>query len=270
MLKKLLSITLLSLLLISCNQNASEADTFVVGMECNYAPFNWIQQEQDDEALFIESSNGYCKGYDVSIAKEIASQLNKNLEIKVIAWEGLIPALNSGSIDAIIAGMSYTPERANQVNFTNPYYHSDYVMIVEKDSAYAQASSLDDFSNARIVGQLGTNYDTIIDQIDDVNHLNPLSTYPLIVNAIINGAADGAPAEKPTAQSIINSNPELVMVEFEQGQGFTQTPEVTTEVSIALKKEDEQLLSEINSILESIDQSQRDNWMQAALESPHQ
>lgn len=270
MLKKTLLITILSLFLIGCSQNDSQLNTLTVGMECNYAPFNWIQQEQDDEALFIEGSNGYCKGYDVSVAKELAKQLEMDLEIKVIAWEGLIPALNSGSIDAIIAGMSYTPERAQQVNFTQPYYHSDYVMIVHQDSSYSQATSLNDFRNARIVGQLGTNYDTIIDQIDEVNHLNPLGTYPLIVNAIISGAADGAPAEKPTAQSIIASNPELVMVEFEQGLGFTQTQDITTEVSIALRKDDEQLLSDINSILETIDQTQRDAWMLQAIESPHQ
>lgn len=273
MLKKLLLTLVLGLLLSSCSntpQTTTSAQPFVVGMECNYAPFNWLENDESEGAVFVESTNGYCKGYDVTVASHLASELGRPLEIKAIAWEGLIPALNSGNIDAIIAGMSYTADRATQVNFTEPYYYSDYVMLVPADSELAQATSLADFSGHRIVGQMGTNYDTIINQIDGVEHLPALNTYPLIVNALNSGTADGAPAEKPTAQAIVATNPELVIVEFEQGQGFTQTEDVTTEVSIALRKEDTQLLEDVNRILETITQDQRDSWMQQAIESPQE
>lgn len=272
MLKKILSLLFISLFLISCGSPTptTEREPFIVGTECNYAPFNWMQSEEDDSAVFVADSNGYCKGYDVTIAQEIAQKLNRPLEIKVVAWEGLIPALNSGSIDAIIAGMSYTSDRAQQVNFTEPYYYSDYVMLVLADSQYANSTSISDFNSARVVGQMGTNYDTIIDQINGVNHLPALNSYPLIVNALITGAADAAPAEKPTAQAILATNPELIMIEFEEGQGFIQSEDVTTEVSIALRKEDTQLLEEINTILQGIDQGQRDTWMQQAIESPQE
>lgn len=249
---------------------STDATPLVVGMECAYAPFNWMQSEEDADAVYVESSSGYCKGYDVTVAQHIANELGRPLEVKVVAWEGLIPALNSGSIDAIIAGMSYRPDRAEQVNFTEPYYFSDYVMLVPTDSDLVNATSLADFSGQRIVGQMGTNYDTIIDQIEGVDHLPALASYPLIVNALNSGAADGAPAEKPTADSIVATNPNLTIVEFDEGNGFTQDEEVTTEVSIALRKEDTDLLDQINTILNSIDKAQRDTWMQQAIESPQE
>lgn len=271
MLRKILPILLLSLLLGACSSAPSTDSTpFIVGTECNYAPFNWLQSNEDDEAIFIESTNGYCKGFDITVAKHIAQELNRPLEVKAIAWEGLVAALNSGAIDAIIAGMSYSEDRAKQVNFTEPYYFSDYVMLVPSDSPLVNATQLSDFSGSRIVGQMGTNYDTIIDQIEGVDHLPALNTYPLIVNALNSGAADGAPAEKPTALAIIETNPELAIVEFAEGQGFTQTEDVTTEVSIALRKDDTQLLEEINSILNDLSQEQRDAWMQTAIESPQE
>ncbi len=269
MLKKIIFALLAMTLLIACSQESTDDnETLVVGMECAYAPFNWLQNEADEDAVLIEDSNGYCKGYDVTVAQHIANELGRELEIKILAWEGLIPALNAGSIDAIIAGMSYTSDRATQVNFTSAYYYSDYVMIVPVDSNYADATSLDDFNGAKIVGQMGTNYDTIIDQIEGVEHLPALNNYPLIVNALLSETADGAPAEKPTADSIVATNPDLTYITFEEGQGFTQSEDITTEVSIALRKEDTELLTEINTILDSITLEQRDGWMQAAIESP--
>lgn len=264
MLKKLLVAVLTVLLLTSCSTENDE-NKFVVGLECNYAPFNWLQSDKDEGSVHVPSANGYCKGYDVTIAKKLATSLNKELEIKAITWDGLIPALQSDSIDAIIAGMSYSQERAKEVDFTDAYYESDYVMLVSKDSKYATATSLSDFSGANIVGQMGTNYDLIIDQIEGVNHQPALTSYPLIVNAIKSGTADGAPAEKPTAESILATNPDLMMIEFEEGQGFIQSEDITTAVSIAIRKGDHELLVALNKALSQIDQSSRDTWMQEAI-----
>lgn len=266
MLKKLWTLIIVLILTTACTSQATTNQPLIVGMECNYAPFNWMQDQADDTAIAVAGTNGYCNGYDVMIARHLASTLNRELEIKVLSWEGLIPSLNSGSIDAIIAGMSYTSERAEVVNFTQPYYSSDYVMLVQKDSPLANATSLNDFIGKKIVGQMGTNYDIIIDQIEKVDHQPALATYPLIVNALLSGSADGAPAEKPTAQAIVKANPQLQIVEFAHGHGFTQSAEVTTEVSIAVRKEDSQLLSDINSVLSQLTQEQRDQWMSQAIE----
>ena len=90
----------------------ADEDTFKVGMEVNYAPFNFSQVDDSNGAVEIKNSKGeYANGYDVQIAKKIADRLGKKLEIYKTEWDGLPPALTSGKIDAIIAGMSPTAER---------------------------------------------------------------------------------------------------------------------------------------------------------------
>lgn len=261
---KKIFISLVLLLLIGCS-STSNSNTLTVGMECNYAPFNWLSSTETEGSVFVEEAQGYCTGYDVRVAKELASELNKELVVKAISWDGLIPALQSNSIDLIIAGMTNTTERSEQISFTEPYYYSDYVMIVSKEGPYASATSLSDFKGANIVGQMGTNYDLIIDQIDGVNHLPALSSYPLIVNAINSQVADGAPAELPAAQSIIKTNPSLTIVEFPEGKGFTQNEDITTEVSIGVHKNNTELLNQVDDILTQINQQTRDTWMSEAI-----
>ena len=93
-----------------------------VGMEANYAPFNWSQTSDADGAVPISNSDGeYANGYDVQIAKRLADSLGLELEIVKLEWDGLPPALESGMIDVIIAGMSPTPERLQQMDFSNSY-----------------------------------------------------------------------------------------------------------------------------------------------------
>ena len=108
------------------------AEEFRVGLECNYAPFNWTQVDADELSVPIEGGMGYANGYDVEIAKRIAEGLGRELVIVKIEWDGLIPALNSGAVDAIIAGMSPTAEREEQIDFTNVYYSSNLVIIYKK------------------------------------------------------------------------------------------------------------------------------------------
>jgi len=100
----------LVLALLVCVSAAAMADTLRVGMECNYAPYNWTQSEPSDEAVAI-AAGGYADGYDVRIAKRIASELGMELEIVKTEWDGLVPSRMSGKIDCIIAGMSPTEER---------------------------------------------------------------------------------------------------------------------------------------------------------------
>ena len=74
----------------------------------------------------------YANGYDVQIAQYVANKLGMKLEIYAIEWDSLLPALESGTIDAIVAGMSPTAERAQQIDFTNTYYESNLVVIIRK------------------------------------------------------------------------------------------------------------------------------------------
>ena len=116
----------------------------------------------------IDGNAEYAGGYDVEIAKKIADGLGKELVIVKTEWNGLVPALISGKIDAILAGMSPTEERKQTIDFSDNYYTSNFVMVVKKGGAYEGATSIQDFSGAKITGQLNTSHYGVIDQIKGV------------------------------------------------------------------------------------------------------
>jgi len=256
--------------LVACGTSSEfdveEETQIVVGLEAAYAPFNWATPDTNDFTVEIDGQPGmYADGFDVVMAQEIANELGLELVIRAIEWDGLIPALLAGEIDLIIAGMSPTPERAETVAFTEEYYRSEQVMVVNAEGDYADATSLDDFNGARVVAQLGTLQDDLIDQITGVNHLEALNDYPTLTTALMNGAADAFVAELPVAQGVVQSNPEqFSIVEFADGQGFEVSDEDVV-VSIALRQEDVTLLDLINDILATISNDTRNAYMEAAL-----
>ena len=110
-----------------------------------------------------------------------------------------MPSLLSGNIDVIIAGMSPTAERMATIDFTDPYYESELVIVVRKDGAYAEATSLADFAGAKITGQLNTFHYTVIDQIPDVQKQTAMDTFPTMIVALNAGTIDGYVSERPGA-----------------------------------------------------------------------
>lgn len=231
-----------------------------VGMECDYAPFNWTQVNDSDTAVQI-SSVDYADGYDVVIASMIAEKLGMEVEVVKTDWDSLIPSLNAGAIDCIIAGMTETPERAEEVNFTTPYYESQMVVIVRKDSELVNFSDIQQLSGYRVLGQANTTYDEVIDQIDGVVHMTPLATYPRMILSLQSGEADAITAELPVANGVVAANPDLTIVMFEEGKGFV----VDTSVSIAVAKENTELLNSIQTALDQISEADRLSIMEAAV-----
>ena len=238
-----------------------EKGPFRIGLECNYAPFNWTQTEQTQSSVPI-FEGGYADGYDIQVAKIIAAGLGRELEVHKIEWDGLIPALLAGKIDAIIAGMSPREDRKVSIDFSEPYYTSDLVIVVKKDGAHASATSLQDFSGAKIVGQLNTVHDTVIDQIPDVQHQTPMDTFPAMIVALTAGKVDGYVSERPGAISAVASNPELTFVAFEQGKGFEASPGDIA-IAVGLPKDSDH--AKIDEIILGISEDQRVEMMQAAL-----
>ena len=223
----------------------------VVGMECAYAPFNWTETESTDSNVAITNIAGaYAEGYDVQVAKIIAEELNLELQVKALEWGALINNLNVGGIDLIIAGMSPTPDRLESIDFTNMYYESTHVMLVQKSSNYATATSLDDFEGATVIGQTGTIYADLVSQAVEHGAIagNNLTTVPLIVNAIINNTVDATILEEPVAMGIVSQYPDLSYVKLTEG-GF-QVADEDRIVSIGVRKGFE-LTDDINSILDS-------------------
>ncbi len=267
--KALASAMVCALALSGCASTSTtstdDKDTFVVGMECGYAPFNWQTSEKTDTSVKIGKS-GYADGYDVQIAKKIAKKLGKKLVIKKTAWDGLIPALEGDEIDAIIAGMTANDEREEGADFTTPYYDSKgMIMIVRKDSEEAGYTDIQQFTGKNVVGQKGTNYDDVIDQIEGVNHVTPKATYPEMVLALQQQEVDGITAEMAVAKGVVEANPDLTIVQFDDGKGF----DCDTTVSIALKEgtRGTKFFKKVQKALNSISDEEREELMEYAVEN---
>ena len=235
----------------SSGSDSGSSDEFRVGMECGYAPFNWTQSDDSNGGVKVEGNDEYAGGYDVQIAQKIADGLGKKLVIVKTEWDGLVPAVQSGKIDAIIAGMSPTAKRKKSIDFTDVYYTSDLVMVVKKGGKYENATKLSDFKGATITGQLNTFHYTVIDQIDGVKKDTAMDNFPAMRVALESGKIDGYVSERPEA------------VKFADGQGF-KTSDKDTAIAVGLKK-DSDLKDKINKILAGISEDERQEIMNKAI-----
>ena len=252
--RKGFAVLLAAALLLGCVGAMAEG-TFRVGLECNYAPFNWTQAEETEFSVPIEGGGGYADGYDVQIARKIAEGLGKELVIVKTEWDGLPMGVMSGAFDAIIAGMSPTAERKATIDFTDAYYSSELVVVVRKDGKYAEAKSLEELAGATITGQLNTFHYTVIDQIPGVNKMTAMESFPAMIVALNTGAIDGYVAEQPGAVADTMANPGLTYVKFDEGKGFSAS-EDDVAVAVGLAKGSE-LAAPINEILAGIDTEAR-------------
>lgn len=263
--KILLVLSLISMIgLVACGDIAPyDLETekeIVVGMEAAYAPFNWMETTANDYNYPLYGTSRYVAGYDVDMAKAIATALNKTLVIKALEWDGLITALKTGEIDLVIAGMSPTERRKEQISFTNEYYRSEIVMVVRENGNYASATSLADFNGARVVAQQGTIYDDLItSQIEGAIHNQPLNNYGELTLSLTSGVADAFIAEFPVAQSIVTTQSSLKIIKLVNG-GFDMEEENVV-VSIGTRKQDTNLIDAINEVLAGINEETRVAWM---------
>ncbi|WP_246000698.1 transporter substrate-binding domain-containing protein [Brevibacillus panacihumi] len=237
--------------------------TFKVGLEAGYPPFNWTQMDDSNGAVKIDGSSEFAGGYDVEIAKKIAQSLGKELVIVKTEWDGLVPALTSGKIDAIIAGMSPTAERKETIDFSDNYYKSNLVMVVKKGSKYEGATSIQDFKGAKVTAQLNTFHYSVIPQIEGVEQQPALDNFPAMRVALESGVIDGYVSERPEAVSAAAANPNFVMVEFKDG---FQTSEDDTAIAVGVQKGSE-LTQKINEALAGLSEEERTQIMDAAIKN---
>jgi putative lysine transport system substrate-binding protein len=243
--------------------DTNQTEVFKVGLECGYAPFNWTQLDDSNGAVPIQGTQEFAGGYDVEIAKIIADGLGRDLVIVKTAWDGLVPSVQSGTIDAIIAGMSPTAERWKTIDFSDHYYKSDLVMVVKKGSAYENATSIQDFSGAKVTAQLNTFHYTVIPQINGVEQKPAMEDFPAMRVALESGIIDGYVSERPEGVSASTANPNFVMVEFAQGQGFEASDDDVA-IAVGLKKGNPDR-EKINEILAGISEDQRLTLMDNAI-----
>ena len=248
--------------------STTESSQFRVGMECAYAPSNWQESAATDTNVPVENVAGaYAEGYDVQIARILADQLGKELVIVKLSWDGLIDALNQGQIDAIIAGMMDTAERRESINFSEPYRETTYGLMVLADSPYLNATSIQDFSGAAVLGQQGTALDDVIEQIEGVDHLSPVGSVPDMISRLQQGTCDAIVINVENAQGYLASNPNFRLVTFDEGSGFTLPAKGSC---VGLRKSDNELLDQINTILSGIDDDARAAMWQAAVDGQPQ
>ncbi|MGA9226958.1 MAG: transporter substrate-binding domain-containing protein [Mesobacillus sp.] len=242
---------------------SSDENTFKVGLEAGYAPFNWTQKDDSNGGVKIAGTSEYAGGYDVEIAKKIADGLGKELVIVKTEWDGLVPALTSGKIDAIIAGMSPTAERKETIDFSDNYYKSNLVMVVKKGGKYEGATSIQDFKGAKITAQLNTFHYSVIDQIEGVSKATAMDNFPAMRVALESGIIDGYVSERPEAVSASGANENLAMVEFKDG---FKTSEDDTAIAVGLEK-GSKLTGKINEILKGISEEDQTKIMDEAIKN---
>lgn len=234
---------------------------FRIGMEAGYPPFNWTQQDDANGAVKIADNAEYAGGYDVQMAKKIAEGLGKELVIVKMEWDGLVPALQSKKIDAIVAGMSPTEERKQTIDFTENYYTSDFVMVIKKGSKYEDAKSIQDFSGAKVTSQLNTSNYNVIDQIKGVEKQTAMENFSAMRVALEAGKIDGYVAERPEGISAAAANDKFTFVSFEEG---FDTDISNTSIAVGLRKGDASL-DKINEILKGISEDDRQKIMEEAI-----
>jgi len=272
----LLCIILVVSLLAGCGAVKSSAKeekkVLRVGMECAYAPFNWTQSSEElsngDKAVPIYGSEDYAYGYDVMLAQKLADELGWELEIHKVEWSSIVLGMNSGDYDVIIAGMGYTEERDNSVDFTDPYYIRNNVLIVNREGAYADAKTLADFTGASATTQIGTIWEQYVPQIPDVNQLTYYETTSEIVMAVSMGAADCGVLDEPTAMSASIANPDINYVKLDDSDGFIVPEGQSLNVCVAVKEGNSELQKSLDDALDAIewDEAKMADLMNLAVE----
>ena len=255
-----------SFALTGCGKN--EDDNLYVGLECAYPPFNFTQTSSGNGAVKIEGSEGWANGYDVMIAKRVAEGLGKNLVIRKIEWDGLLPGVTSGHLDLVIAGMSPTDERRQSIDFSDSYYDCSLVIVVRKDGKYASAKSLADFSGATIVAQSGTFHDTALKaecKNYGITRATPMESFPAMTAALKAKAVDGYVAEDPGAKADCAANPELTYIPLKNNDTGFKTGAGDAVIAIGMAK-NSPLKEDINRILAGISDEERLAMMNEAVE----
>lgn len=247
----------------ACSKS-SDDKVLRVGMECAYAPYNWTQDDDSNGAVKINDSNKYANGYDVQMAKKIAESMGYKLEIVKTEWSGLVPAVDSGKINAVIAGMSITAERAESVDFSDPYYIADIVVLTMNDSQYASAASLADLSGAKMTSQISTVWYDLLAQIPGADIQAAMDTVPSLIVSLVSGKIDACAVDTPTAMAAVYSNPDIKILDFAEGSGFTVSNE-DTDLGVAVKKGSKDLVAGINAGLAKISETDRAELMKTAI-----
>ena len=234
-----------------------EDGVFTIAMECAYAPYNWTQTDDANGAVPIKDSSDFANGYDIMIAKKLCEANGWQLEVIRSDWDSLVPSVQTGTIDAAIAGQSMTAERAEQVDFAGPYFYATIVCLTKADSPFAEAKGISDLSGGSCTAQIATIwYDTCLPQIEGAKVQPASETAPAMLMALESGTVDFVCTDMPTAQGAVAAYPDLKILDCSGTDGDFQFSEqeraVNVNIGISVQKGNTALVDAINAVLSTM------------------
>ena len=271
--KKIASVLLVLMLSVafvfangSKEASSSSSNTLKVAMECGYAPYNWTQTTDANGAVKISGSTEYAYGYDVMMAKLIAEKLGKDLEIVKLDWDSLVPAVQSGTVDCVIAGQSITSDRLQMVDFTTPYYYASIVCLVNEGSKYENAQGISDLKGAVCTSQQNTVwYDVCLPQIENANILPAQESAPAMLVALSAGRVDLICTDMPTAQAALVAYPSFRLLDFTESDDNFVVRQGEINISISVSKNNPELTAAINEVLATLTVDDYNKMMDEAI-----
>ena len=246
-----------------------EDGVLTVAMECAYTPYNWTQTDDSNGAVPIKNSTAgeYANGYDVMMAKKLCEANGWKLEVERLDWDSLIPAVQTGEIDAVIAGQSMNAERAKEVDFAGPYLYATIVCLTKSDSKFASATGISQLSGGTCTSQLGTVwYDTCLPQIKDAKVQSASENAPAMLMAVESGTVDFVCTDMPTAQAAVQAYPDLKILDFSANtsDNFKASDE-DVNIGISLRKGNTVLKDALNKVLGTMTADDFNNLMAEAI-----
>ncbi len=250
-----------------------EAEELVIGMECNYSPFNWTTTKESEYTLPINKTE-YADGYDIQIAKILSEKMNMNVRIVKQKWGSLIEDCDFGNTNLIIAGMTDTEERRESISFSDEYYRSEVVLLVRKEIAdqyEGQVLTDEDLkvllNGKQVISQKDTVEDDIIDNFVESYgsiHVSGQTTYGLAAKDVEQGLAFALTVELPVANAYVASMSNVGIIHVDQSVLGVDLAELG--VSIGIKKGNDGLKSAVNHVLSTISEEERNRMMEEAVE----
>ena len=227
-----------------------EDGVLTVAMECNYAPYNWTQPDDSNGAVPIKDTDGeYANGYDVMMAKKLCEANGWELEIVRLDWDSLVPAVQAGTVDCVIAGQSMTAERAEMVDFAGPYLYASIVCLTKADSALASAAGISELSGT-CTSQIGTIwYDTCLPQIEGAQIQSADESAPAMLMALETGTVDFVCTDMPTAQGAVVVYPDMVILDFSASEDGFEVSDEDINIGISVMKGNTVLKDALDAVL---------------------
>lgn len=218
-------------------EKVKESGKLVIGTSADYPPY---------EFHTIIDGKDTIVGFDIMIAEEIAKELGVELEIKDMKFDGLLPALQGGNVDMVVAGMSPNEERKKAINFTDIYYNGEISIIINKKDL-DKYTTLESLKDAKIGAQKASIQETFaVDEIGATN-IKALSKIPDLILELKNGNVDAIVVTKQSVPAYLKQYPELAYANVDTGEDSSEGS------ALAIKKSDDlSLVEECNKILSSL------------------